>query len=180
MGGTPNEVTPGGGDLAAFVVRPLVRADLARLADLRWKFLGETAHLEPRLRLAVDVRDRLATTISVWAEQDARETLVGAASQDPETLLGYATGLFSVWPPIWRAQRVGDVGEAFVLPEARRRGLGRLLLQGVLSGLSRRGAEVLRAAIPTRLEGSLGLARSLGFTPLLRVLEKGAPAPGVR
>ena len=38
--------------------------------------------------------------------------------------------------------------------------------------LVRMGAAVLRAPVPARNDGSLGLFRSLGFTPWMRVLER--------
>ncbi|MCC7139209.1 MAG: GNAT family N-acetyltransferase [Planctomycetes bacterium] len=166
---------------AAAHVRPLRRTDLARLAELRLWYLAETARLEPRLKLVPEARERLAAACSVWWGQEERVTLVVEdpapvvpAGEDPP-VVGYATGLVSVWPPIWRAQRVGEIAETFVVPDRRRHGLGRALLSAVVEALSRRGVDVLRAPIPARNDGSLGLSRALGFEPVLRVLERPSP-----
>jgi GNAT superfamily N-acetyltransferase len=159
-------------------VRPLRRGDLARLADLRLWYLAETARLEPRLKLVPEARERLVASSAVWWGQEERVTLVVEDPEPPEraesepTLVGYATGLVSVWPPIWRAQRVGEVAEAFVVPDRRERGLGRALLGGVVEALSHRGVDVLRAPVASKNDGSLALFRSLGFDPVLRVLER--------
>jgi len=180
----PIPAIPGGAGAAPFVVRPLEHADLPGLVALRGQLLEETASLEPRLRLAPDALDRLPGTLSTWVDQDRRVTVVGRSAVDGGhaggDLLGYATGLYSIWPPVWRSQRVGEVGEVFVRPELRRRGRGRLLVQAVLDGLSSQGADVLRAPVAARLEGNLGLLRTLGFTPVLRVFERAAPAAGER
>lgn len=159
-------------------VRPLRRTDLPRLADLRLWYLAETARLEPRLKLSADVRERLPHEASVWLGQEDRVVLVaedatGAspAGEEPP-LVGYATGIVSVWPPLWKTQRVGEVGDVFVVPDRRRHGVGRVLLQGVLDALSRRGVEVLRAPVPVRNDGTVALMKALGFEPVLRVAER--------
>jgi GNAT superfamily N-acetyltransferase len=175
-------VTP----LAAAHVRPLRRGDLPRLAELRLWYLAETARLEPRLKLLAEARERLAAAVSVWWGQEDRVTLV---VEDPAPvvpvgeeppIVGYATGLVSVWPPIWRAQRVGEVTETFVVPDRRRHGIGRVLLQGVVEALGRRGVDVLRAPVPAKNDGSLGLFQALGFAPVFRVLERAGDEPGGR
>src|SRR5439155_18076777 len=106
-------------------VRPARRPDLARLAELRHWYLAETARLEPRFKLLPDARERIQQAVSAWLAQEDREVLVaeeaageGEAAGEP-AVVGYATGLYSVWPPIFRAQRVGEVSECFVIPAAR-------------------------------------------------------------
>lgn len=164
-------------------VRPLRRGDLPRLAELRLWYLAETARLEPRLRLADDARDRVAASVAAWWGQDDRVVLVvedplalAPVGEDPP-LLGYATGLMSVWPPVFRVQHVGEVSECFVVPASRGKGRGRTLLGALVEALARRGAAVLRAPVPARNDGSLGLFQALGFSPWMRVLER-TPSEG--
>ena len=162
---------------AARNVRPARRSDVARLAELRHWYLAETARLEPRLKLLPEGRERILQAVSAWLGQEDREVLVaeGAAGEGEgePALVGYATGLYSIWPPIFRAQRVGEVSECFVVPAARKRGLGRALLDGVAASMLRRGADVLRAPVPSRNDGSIGLFHALGFRPHLVVVERG-------
>ncbi len=159
-------------------VRPLRRGDLPRLGELRLWYLAETARLEPRFRLADDARDRVGASVAGWWGQDERVVLLVEdpsalvpSGEDPP-LLGYATGLLSVWPPVFRVQHVGEIAECFIVPTARGKGHGRLLLAGLVDALVRRGAAVLRAPVPAKNDGSLGLFKALGFQPWMRVLEK--------
>jgi ribosomal protein S18 acetylase RimI-like enzyme len=166
-------------------VRAARRTDALRVAELRFWHLAETARLEPRLRLSPDARERIGQSVAAWLSQEDRVVVVAesaaarAAGGDavesggPDaTVVGYATGLLSVWPPILRAQRVGEVSECFVVPGERGRGVGRALLDAVVADLSARGADVLRAPVPTRNEWAAGVFRALGFEPHLRVLER--------
>jgi len=161
-------------------VRPLRRGDLPRVGELRLWYLAETARLEPRLRLAEDARDRVGASVAAWWGQDDRVVLVMEDSLalvpagEEAPLLGYATGLISVWPPVFRVQHVGEISECFIVPTSRGKGHGRVLLAALVDALVRRGAAVLRAPVPARNDGSLGLFQALGFTPWMRVLERTA------
>jgi GNAT superfamily N-acetyltransferase len=167
-------------------VRPLHRGDLTRLAELRLWYLAETARLEPRFRLLPEARERLGSAASVWWGQEDRIVLVAedpapsAPAKEAPPVVGFATGIVAVWPPVWRAQRVGEISEVFVVPDRRGHGVGRALLQGIVDALSHRGLDVLRAPVPTRNDGSLGLFRALGFDPVLRVLERSGVPGGPR
>ena len=161
----------------ALPVRPARRTDVARLTELRLWYLAETARLEPRLRLQAEARERIAQAVSSWIEHQHRVLLVAETAGEEggaPQVVGYATGLFSVWPPIWRAQHVGEVSECFVVPQARGKGAGRALLEGLVLELSRRGADVLRAPVPVKNDGSVALFHAAGFAPHMRVLERPA------
>lgn len=163
-------------------VRPLRRADIARLAELRLWYLAETARLEPRLKLVPEARERLTAAVTSWWGEEGRTTLV---VEDPLALVpagedvpivGYITGRVSVWPPVWKAQRVGEIVEAFVAPDRRNRGLGRALVAHLVDALVPQGVDVLRSKAPVKNDGSVGLLTASGFTPLFHLLEKPAHA----
>jgi ribosomal protein S18 acetylase RimI-like enzyme len=166
-------------EAARFRVRPGRRSDAAAIGELRVRHLGETARLDPRLRTAEGARERIAHAPATWLSQDERCVFVAldaaAPEEESQALLGYACGLLSVWPPIWAARRVGEVTEAFVVPDRRGQGAGRALLRAVALDLSDRGAEVLRAPVPARNPWAVSLFRSLGFDPVQTVLELAAP-----
>ncbi len=172
-------------------VRPLRRGDLPRLAELRHWYLAETARLEPRLKLTAEARERIVQAANAWIAQEERVVLVVddvPAGKDPlpgldpaaaPSIVGYATGVATVWPPVWKTQRVGEVSEVFVVPDHRGKGHGRALLDAVVHALVRLGAEVLRAPVPVKNDGSEALFHARGFEPMLRVYEKpGDEKPG--
>jgi ribosomal protein S18 acetylase RimI-like enzyme len=156
-------------------VRAARRHDLPRLVDLRVHYLGETAHLEPRLPLSADTRTRTEQAFPVWLGQDDRVVLV--AEGDPgeggeAPLVGYAMGLMETLPPVLARQHVGEITECYVEPPWRGRGLGRALVAVLSEALSRRGAETLRAAVPVRNETALARFEAQGFVALQRLLER--------
>jgi GNAT superfamily N-acetyltransferase len=155
-------------------VRTAKRSDLARLAELRHWHLAETARLEPRLALTVEARERIGIAVAAWLEQEDRAVLVAEtpSSAGEPLVAGFATGLLSIWPPVLRSQRVGEVSEVFVVPTSRGKGIGRALLDAVVADLVSRGAEVLRAPVPTRNEWASGVFLGKGFAPHLRVMER--------
>jgi ribosomal protein S18 acetylase RimI-like enzyme len=157
-------------------IRPARRADAAAVGELRVRYLGETARLDPRFRVLEGARERIAHAPVAWSAQDERSLIVASDVDAPEgAVAGYAAGLLSVWPPIWRSQRVGEVSECYVAPERRGQGIGRALLRALVRDLSERGAEVLRAPVPAKNPWVVGLFQSLGFDAVHRVLERDAP-----
>ena len=163
-------------DPAEVNVRVAKRLDAAPLTDLRIGYLAEMARLEPRLQLLPDVRERTAHALGVWIEQEDRILLVvdaAATVEAPAHLVGYATGVARVWPPVFKIQHVGEVAEVYVLPEERGKGVGRSLLRVLTARLRERGAHVLRAPVPIRNQDSLDRFRALGYQAVQYVLQRG-------
>ncbi|MFV1958385.1 MAG: N-acetyltransferase family protein [Planctomycetota bacterium] len=157
-------------------VRGAKRLDTHALADLRVAYLAEMARLEPRLQLLPDVRERTEHAIPVWIDQEDRILLVAelpGAEETSGTLVGYATGVAAVWPPIFRNQHVGEVSEVYVDPARRGQGTGRRLLSLLSAGLQDLGAKVLRASVAAPNEISLHRFRSEGYRTLQYVLQRG-------
>jgi GNAT superfamily N-acetyltransferase len=176
----PGEGTPRGtsrGDGAPAEAAPRVRVarrhDVPALVELRVRYLAETARIEPRFGLLPDVRDRIAHALPVWVGQDERVLLVAEEGPENEgTLVGYATGLVGVWPPVLREQHVGEVSEVYVAPDRRGRGVGRAMLARLMELLVARGAHVLRAPVPVKNEALLSRFEALGYEPLQFVMER--------
>jgi GNAT superfamily N-acetyltransferase len=152
-------------------IRAARRTDAASLVELRIRYLADMARLEPRYELLPDVRQRTEHALPVWMDQEDRVLLV--AEDGAGNVVGYATGLSAVWPPVLKVQHVGEVSELYVVAELRGQGVGRALLEALSSALRDRGARVLRAVVPSR--GAEGLQRfeGQGYRPVHYVLEKG-------
>jgi GNAT superfamily N-acetyltransferase len=156
-------------------IRTARRHDLGALVDLRVRFLAETARLEPRFALMPDVREKTSHAMPVWLEQEERILLVAEEAREDASegpLLGYSTGVVSVWPPVFRDQHVGEVLEIYVDPRLRGKGIGRGLLASLTEALVRRGARVLRAPAPVRNAELLQRFRSIGYAPVQYVMER--------
>lgn len=156
-------------------VRAARRVDTQALAELRVQYLAEMARLEPRLQLLPDVRERTEHAIPIWLEQEGRILLVAEVPGEDEAhprLVGYATGIAAIWPPVFRNQHVGEVSEVYVVPDERGRGHGRLLLADLSRALLEAGAVVLRAPVAARNADSLQRFRAQGYRTLQVVLQK--------
>lgn len=153
-------------------VRPAARHDVPGLVDLRVRFLGERARLERKPGIPADVRARCEALLPVWLGQEERVLLV-ALTDGPEPVpVGYALGLVSVWPPLLRRTRVGEVQEVYVDASVRGMGYGRALLAVLTEALLARGVEVLRAPVPARDEAALGRFEGQGYRPWQHVLAR--------
>lgn len=96
-----------------------------------------------------------------------------AASGSPrsETLLGFCIARRLPSPPALSEPPRGSLDELYVIPAARRRGLGGELVDGALRALRQRG--VSRVEIRVLEDNPLGLAfwRAQGFATTARILE---------
>lgn len=151
-------------------IRAARRQDLAGLVHLRVHYLGETAHLDPRLPIAADARTRTEQMLPVWMGQDERILLVaeGAAG----AIVGYATGVVDLRPPLLLHQHVGEILECYVEPKWRGKGLGAALLDVLGEALRGRGAEVVRAAVSVRNEAAVKRFEQRGFTALQWIMDR--------
>jgi GNAT superfamily N-acetyltransferase len=161
-------------------VRAAGRHDVPGLVDLRVRFLGERARLTKKPGIPPDVRARNEALLPVWLGQEERVLLVaagGLAGGAPDALHGYALGLVSQWPPLFRRTRVGEVQEVYVEPAARGQGLGRMLLTVLTEVLLARGVEVLRAPVAVEDASSLARFEAQGYRPWQQVLERRQDGP---
>lgn len=154
------------------LVRPAARHDVPGLVDLRVRFLGERARLEKKPGIPADVRARCEALLPVWLGQEERVVLAALSPGAQPAPVGYALGLVSIWPPLLRRTRVGEVQELYVDASVRGRGYGRALLTILTEALLGRGVEVLRAPVAARDADSLKRFEAQGYRPWQHVLSR--------
>lgn len=96
---------------------------------------------------------------------DEAAFLVACAGNDETEVLGYVVA--SLVPNHGRA--IGHVRDLAVRPEARGRGVGRLLLDGGLAHLRADGAAVVKLEVRESNAPARSLYRDLGFAPARRL-----------
>jgi ribosomal protein S18 acetylase RimI-like enzyme len=132
-------------------IRAATKADLKLLRELRDEFqreLAKPAFLEePWEAVAQDVEETIRDGVALVAEDDGGAVGYALASVVPET-------------PIR-----GHLYDLFVREQARRRGLGRLLISEVAARLREQGASHLSLDVALNNEDARRLYDQLGFFP---------------
>ena len=110
------------------------------------------------------------------------ERLVRADLGDPDALVllyeqqGSACGLCMTRiqhaPPIHREMRRAEIGELFVREPARRRGVGRALVDGAFEWLRGRGVERVVVRVGATNDEGQAFWRGIGFAAFVDVLER--------
>lgn len=144
-------------------VRPASREDCpAILAIYNDAVLTTTA--------SYDVEPRTLDHRLAWFDDHSRDNLGVFVAETPQRILGWSS-LSRFHDRFGFRFTVED--SVYVAPEARGRGVGRLLLAPLLTHAATRGFHTIIAAIDTSNEPSLRLHRSFGFTEVGRFHEVG-------
>jgi len=159
---------------ASGAVRAARARDLDRLAGLFTLGLEHHVGVE-RFRLRRDAEDRARTWLADWLAMREAPLLVfesRADGEDAGQLLGLCTARLLTRPAIFEETVRGEIEHLVVRPEARRRGIGRVLAGAALEALRGRGAT--RVEIQVARDNAEGQAfwRALGFAPVMDVLER--------
>ncbi len=158
------------------VIRAARRGDVPALVDLRIQHLGEIAKQATHVRLLPDARQRTEQTMPVWLGQQGRLVLVAELGSDEEegesVVVGYAMGLVSTWPPLFKNQKVGEVLECYVAAAHRGHGTGRQLIHKLTEILVGRDVEVLRAIVPEGVDVAHARMVAEGYEPLYVVMRR--------
>jgi ribosomal protein S18 acetylase RimI-like enzyme len=143
-------------------VRPATEEDLPRVSEMAAELVRQHHRLDAKRFLLVEpIEDGYRWFFS--RELGRKAALILVAEDEAATLLGYAYA--TVEPRNWNdlLDAAGKLNDLFVDPPARRRGVGRALVEAVFAELTARG--VPRVVLMTAWENPAAHAvfQSLGF-----------------
>lgn len=150
-------------------VRRAVRGDRDRLVELWLGLLAHHAPLDPHYQVQPG-RDRewrrlierlLASpdaAVFVWEEQGA--------------LLGFCIAQLEEAPPVLVERSRAEITDLMVEPGARRRGIGRALVEASVDWIRRRGVERTTVRVAAQNAEAQAFWRALGFADLMDVLQR--------
>jgi GNAT superfamily N-acetyltransferase len=127
--------------MTSSTVRRAKQADHKALGALWIAFMSEQAGLDDRLAVADDARERWDNDFPVWLNDDRQATFVAEVDG---ALRGFVTAHQWGPPPIYEDAVEVYLDELYVLPEARRNGLGAELVAAVRTWASALGAVRIR------------------------------------
>ena len=149
-----------------FILRRAEKRDRDRVADLWAAFLEEQAALDSRFQLADDARERFENDFPVWIDDETQRTFVVEEKKaEAGTLVGFATAHRWGPPPIYAEASEVFVDEFYVVPEARRAGVGRRLAGALRDWAEELNADRLRLRVVHANEDGQAFWEAVGGKP---------------
>ncbi len=158
-----------------FTIRRATLDDVERAARLGAEIVKHHHRTNPeRFFLLDDVEQGYAW----WLRQElSRADAVVLLAEQGGQVVGYAYG--AIEPRDWSIllDQHGALHDLFVVPEARRTGVGKALVQALIDALTQLGATLLVLRVMVQNEPARRLAESFGFATTMLELSRGSNAP---
>ncbi|MFB6490850.1 MAG: GNAT family N-acetyltransferase [Thermoproteus sp. AZ2] len=152
------------------VIRAAVENDVDSIADLVARLKRLNGEFDPLLK-PVDnissvakeyVKSKISSSSSVVLVAEVDGRIIGAVIGDIEDRLFYEPRISGV------------IREFYIMPEYRRKGLGKRMMSEVIDAMKRRGAQVILADFPSLNEIAVEFYKKMGFRPVDSVYAKEA------
>ncbi len=89
-----------------------------------------------------------------------------------DRIVGYVTAQMAKRPPIYETEKVGMIGDAYVLPEYRGQGLFTLLYEEAIEWIKKKGATDVEHPVAVKNEVALKVWRKKGFEDIMVFMRK--------
>jgi ribosomal protein S18 acetylase RimI-like enzyme len=151
-------------------IRPARRGDVPSLHALWQAMMAEHARLDPRLAVHAEAPAWMAAHLGQAVADPHR--LIFVAEEGSRLVVGFVSARLLPFSGAAGEEREAEIGECFVAPARRRRGVARRLVQRVLDALDERRIASVRIQVAALNPGALGFWRSLDFRPVETILER--------
>ncbi|MCX8137845.1 GNAT family N-acetyltransferase [Pyrobaculum aerophilum] len=144
------------------VIRLATKEDLDSAVQLVVRLKRLNAEFDPMLEVVPDI------------EQAARKYLENALNSPSSVLLVAAEGSKVVGllkgdvedRIFYKPRYAGVIKEFYILPEYRRKGIGKRLMMEGVEQLRKKGAEIIMASFPALNEIAINFYKKMGFRPI--------------
>lgn len=148
-----------------FTVRPATAADVPAVLPMVQAVCDFHRTLEPaRYDFLPDIVDRYKSWLPKRAA-DPNSVFFVAQENDSTALLGFIVGEVLDEIPIFTIKRYGFIHDLWTEPAARRRGVGRALVEAALARFATMDITQVRGDTAAANDAARALITSLGFTP---------------
>ncbi|MDQ0631885.1 L-amino acid N-acyltransferase YncA [Pantoea agglomerans] len=151
--------------MSTIIIRAAVESDAEIIAEIYNDAVLNTTAIWNENR--IDVANRIAW---INSRQQAGFPVIVAADDNDDTVLGYAS--YGDWRP-WDGYRHTVEHSVYVHKDARCKGAGAALMQGLIQLAREAGKHVMVAAIESENAASIALHKKLGFIESGRMTEVG-------
>jgi ribosomal protein S18 acetylase RimI-like enzyme len=146
--------------MAEVQVRRVAAHDLEAVLDLWEEMMNYHARLDRRFQPTVDAREAFRETLQQWAADESKRVLV---AEQQGNVVGYIIGHLAENPPIFELRHYAHVSDICVMPDCRRRGVGRKLFSALRNWLRGQGLSVVQLSVAGRNTVSQAFWREMGF-----------------
>lgn len=157
---------------SSVIVRRATQADVERAAVLGAEIVRHHHRTNPaRFFLLDDIEQGYAW----WLSQElARGEAVVLLAEQAGRIVGYSYG--AIEPRDWSVllDQHGALHDLFVVPEARRGGVGKALVSALMEALRELGATLFVLRVMVQNEPARRLAEEFGFAPTMLEMSRGA------
>jgi ribosomal protein S18 acetylase RimI-like enzyme len=143
-------------------IRLATRDDVAQAAELLTRMKRFNAEFDPLLNVARDVGHQASKYIT--DSVGAKNTLLLVATSG-ERVVGVLRAELRR-RPFYEPSKEGHVTDLYILPEARRRALGRQMLEEAKKRLASKGAQIMTAEFPASNHFAVAFYHKNGFRAL--------------
>jgi GNAT superfamily N-acetyltransferase len=144
-------------------------ADLPRLTELWIEITAQHSALDPLFTLRPGAEGEIRRLMKAMLGDPDAAIFVWAVADD---LLGFCSVRVDRAPAILEETRRAEVTDLGVRPSARRRGIGRALVDAALAWTGDRGVARIEVRVATRNREGQAFWRALGFDNLMDVLHR--------
>lgn len=102
----------------------------------------------------------------------SRDDAIALVAREAGDVIGYAVGRISMLPPFFEHRYRGYIHDVFTHARFRRRGIGRQLVEELLSWFQERGVIVVEVTVAANNRDALPFWRQLGFHTYMHQMKR--------
>ncbi len=152
-------------------IRPATRGDVAQAAELLARMKRFNAEFDPLLNVAKDVGRQASRYI---ADSVGAKNTVLLVATSGERVVGVLRAELRE-RRFYEPSKEGHVTDLYILPEARRKALGRKMLEEAKKRLASKGAKLMTAEFPASNHFAVAFYHKNGFRALTNLYASESP-----
>lgn len=158
-----------------FEIRRATARDIKEILPVWGELAGFHASLDPAFTPSSEwPREYGAYLRSLMSREDA----LALVAKDGTEIIGYAVGRVTTLPPFFEHRIRGYIHDVYVREEFRRRGLGRRLVEQILTWFRRRGVTMVELTVAANNRDAIPFWERLGFFVYMHQMKKEVREPG--
>lgn len=164
----PKTAAASGGDVDGVKIRRARKDEAAAIADLIVRTKRLNNEFDPHFAVVADAQKRAAEYVASTMASDKALLLVAVQDKKVQGVLRAELRQRLFYEP----ESDGRITDFYILPEFRRKALGNEILEVAVAELTKMGAGIVTAEVPSLNEIAVKFYGKRGYRPLLNIFAK--------